>query len=301
MAEQGGNKVQPYTKQIWQRMAGNSLSGTITAGELPERVWNNLSEIARYDFGALVFYSLYRPLEPGEAIRIPVEARAISLFLTALAIAGFVWVAWQRLTLAEIVMPMAIGVMVIWGWEQYRLLLPVAPFLFFYLLMGVRLIVSLYQKLYAQPSPRGGLVPLLIVSWLFAAGSLYGNIQYIEKKYAAVPEERLRWVSAFEENEALIKHIGENVPKDEVIATQNPALVHLYTGHKTVASDDPASQWETWNRIGVRYIARTSPFPLPRPEASENKYRTVFRTSGPLGLRLVDLGSPSARPAWGKN
>jgi hypothetical protein len=301
MAEQGGNIVQPYTKQIWQRMAGNSLSGTITAGELPERVWNNLSEIARYDFGALVFYSLYRPLEPGEAIRIPVEARAISLFLTALAIAGFVWVAWQRLTLAEIVMPMAIGVMVIWGWEQYRLLLPVAPFLFFYLLMGVRLIVSLYQKLYAQPSPRGGLVPLLIVSWLFAAGSLYGNIQYIEKKYAAVPEERLRWVSAFEENEALIKHIGENVPKDEVIATQNPALVHLYTGHKTVASDDPASQWETWNRIGVRYIARTSPFPLPRPEASENKYRTVFRTSGPLGLRLVDLGSPSARPAWGKN
>jgi hypothetical protein len=142
---------------------------------------------------------------------------------------------------------------------------------------------------------------LLIVSWLFAAGSLYGNIQYIEKKYAPVPEERLRWISAFEENEALIKHIGENVPKDEVIATQNPALVHLYTGHKTVASDDPASQWETWNRIGVRYIARTSPFPLPRPEASENKYRTVFRTSGPLGLRLVDLGSPSSRPAWGKN
>jgi len=300
-AEQGGNIVQPYTTQIWQRMAGNSLSGTITAGELPERVWNNLSEIARYDFGALAFYSLYRPLEPGEAIRIPVEARMISLFLTALAIAGFVWVAWQRLTLAEIVVPIAIGVMAIWGWEQYRLLLPAAPFLLFYLLMGVRLIARLYQKLYSQPNPRGELVPLLIVSWLFAINSLYGNVQYIEKKYAPIHEERLQWISAFEENEALIRHIGENVPKDEVIATQNPALVHLYTGHKTVASDDPATKWETWNRVGVRYIARTSPFPLPPPETSENKYRTVFRTSGPLGLRLVDLGSPSSRPAWGKN
>jgi hypothetical protein len=301
VAEQGGNIVQPYTTQIWQRTAGDSLSGTITAGELPERVWNNLSEIARYDFGALVFYSLYRPLEPGEALRIPVEARMISLFLTALAIAGFVWVVRQRLTLAEIVTPLAIGVMVIWGWEQYRLLLPAAPFLLFYLLLGVRLIARLYQKLYAQSNPRGELVPLLIVSWLFAIGSLYGNYQYIEKKYAPVPEERLRWISAFEENEVLIKHIGENVPKDEVIATQNPALVHLYTGHKTVASDDPASKWETWNRIGVRYLARTSPFPLPKPETSENKYRTIFRTSGPLGLRLVDLGSPSSRPAWGKN
>ncbi|MGH9834321.1 MAG: hypothetical protein ACREBD_05945 [Blastocatellia bacterium] len=301
VAEQDGNIVQPYTKQIWQRMAGTAMSGTITAGELPERVWNNLSEIARYDFGALAFYSLYRPLEPGEALRIPVEARMISLFLTALAIAGFVWVAWQRLTLAEIVVPLAIGVMAIWGWEQYRLLLPAAPFLLFYLLMGVRLIARLYQKLYSQPNPRGELVPLLIVSWLFAISSVYGNVQYIQKKYAPVPEERLQWISAFEENEALIKHISENVPKDEVIATQNPALVHLYTGHKTVALDDPASQWETWNRIGVRYLARTSPFPLPRPETSENKYRTIFRTSGPLGLRLVDLGSPSARPAWGKN
>jgi hypothetical protein len=301
MAEQSANIVQPYTRQFWQRTAGQPLSGTITLDELPERIWNNLSEIGKYDFGGLVFYSLYRPLEPGEPIRIPAEARMISLFLAALAIAGFVFVVRQRWTLAEIVVPIAIGVMMMWGWEQYRLLLPAVPLLLFYLLMGVRLIARLYQKLYTQSDASGEVIPMLIVAWLFAVSNIYGNVEYIQKKYASLPEERLRWIAAFEENEALIKHISENIPKEEVIATQNPALVHLYTGHKTVASDDPATQWETWNRIGVRYIARTSPFPLPRPDANENKYRMVYRTTGSLGLRLIDLGPPSSRPAWGKN
>jgi hypothetical protein len=299
--EQGANIVQPYTKQLWQRTAGQPLSGTITADELPERIWNNLSEIGKYDFGALVFYPLYRPLNPGEMIHLPTEALMISLFFAALAIAGFVSVARPRWTLAEMVAPFSIGVSIMWGWEQYRLLLPIVPFLLFYLLMGVRLIARLYQKLYTQPNPRGELVPLLLVSWLFAVSSGYSNVQYIQKKYAPVPEERPRWISAFEENEALIKHIGANIPKDEVIAAQNPALLYLYTGHKTISSDEPAAQWEVWNRLGVRYLARTSPYPLPKPDANEIKYRTIYRASGPLGLRLVDLGSPSSRPAWGKN
>ncbi|MGH9938990.1 MAG: hypothetical protein ACREAM_22350, partial [Blastocatellia bacterium] len=297
-AEQGANIVQPYATQFWQREAGKPLSGTITLGDLPERVWNNLSEIGRFDFGAFVFYSLYRPLEPGELAPVPNEARMISLFFALLALAGFIATARERMTLAEIVTPLAIGVSLFWGWEQYRLLLPLIPFIFFYLLMGVRLIARLYRKLYAGPNPRGELVPLLIVSWLFVISGLYSNYQYIQRKYDPVPENRSRWISAFRENEAFIRYTGETVPKEDVIATQNPALVNLYTGRKTVASDDPASRWETWNRVGVRYLARTSPFQLPKPDANESKYRTIHRSAGALGLRLIDLGPPSSRPAW---
>ncbi|MGH9768824.1 MAG: hypothetical protein ACREAB_15440 [Blastocatellia bacterium] len=297
-AEQGANIVQPYTTQFWQRVAGQPLSGTITIEDVPERVWNNLSEIGRFDFGAFVFYSLYRPLEPGEPIRVPNEARMISLFIALLALAGYIATVRERLTLVEIVMPLAMGVSILWGWEQYRLLLPFVPFMFFYLLMGVRLIARLYQKLYAGPYPRSELIPLLIVSWLLAISGIYSNYQYIQRRFDPVPENRSRWIATFEENEAFIKYIGENVPKEAVIATQNPALVNLYTGHKTVASDDPDSHWETWNRIGVRYLARTSPYQLPRPDANESKYRTVYRSSGGLGLRLIDLGPPSSRPAW---
>ncbi|MGH9799685.1 MAG: hypothetical protein ACRD82_04910, partial [Blastocatellia bacterium] len=78
-AEQGANIVQPYTTQFWQRVAGQPQSGTITLEDVPGRIWKNLSEIGLYDFGGFTFYSLYRPLEPGEPMRIPSEARMISL------------------------------------------------------------------------------------------------------------------------------------------------------------------------------------------------------------------------------
>jgi hypothetical protein len=300
-AEQGANIVQSYSTQLWQRVAGQPLSGTITAGDLPERIWRNLSEIGKYDFGGLVFYSLFRPLEPSLPMRLGQEGRMISLFFAALAIIGFISAVRERMTLAEFVTPLSIGVTMLWGWEQYRLLLPLVPFLLFYILMGVRFFAGLYQKLYDEPKPRGALIPLLIFSWLFVLSNLYANYQYIQRKYDPIPANGLRWISTYEENEAFIKHIGENVPKTDVIATQNPALVHLYTGHKTVASDDPAGSWETWNRLHVRYLARTSPGPLPPPDANEGKYRNAFRQSGALNLRLVDLGDPSSRPAWGKN
>lgn len=300
-AEQGANIVQPYSKQLWQRVAGQPLSGTIEAGDLPDRVQTNLSEIAKYDFGGFVFFSLFRPMEPGEPIRIPSEGRMISIFLTVLALIGYVAVARERLTVAELAVPLSIGVTLIWGWEQFRLLLPLVPFLLFYLLMGVRFLARLVGGLQNEPNLRREAFAMLAVAGILLASNLYGNYAYISKKYDPVPEYRLRWIRAFDENIDLMNHIANNVPKDAVIATQNPALLHLFTGHKTVASDDPAGSWTTWNRIGVRYLARTSPLPLPPAEPAETKYRTVYRASGNMNLRLVDLGTPGSRPAWGQN
>jgi hypothetical protein len=294
--------VLPYTTQFWQRVAGRPLSGTIAIGDVPARVWYNLSEIGKVDFGAFVFYSFYRPVEPGEAMHIPDEALRISLFFAVLALAGYIATARERLSLAEIVTPFAMIVSLLWGWEQYRLLLPLVPFFFFYLLMGVRLIARLGQKLYAGAAPRGvggEVIPLLVVSWVFVVSGLYGNLQYIQRKYDPVRENRTRWIRAFEENETFIKYIGENIPKEEPIATQNPALVNLYTGHKTIASNDPASRWEVWKRVGVRYLAKTSPYPK-QLDANESKYRTIHKSDGFLRLRLFDLGPPSSRPPWGK-
>ncbi|MDX2029136.1 MAG: hypothetical protein SF339_00580 [Blastocatellia bacterium] len=300
-AEQGANIVQPYTTQLWQRTAGQPLSGTITAGDLPGRIWNNLSEIGRYDFGALVFYSLYRPLEPGLPIRVPSEARMISVALMLLALAGYILTVKRRLTAVELVVPFSIGVSCLWGWEQFRLLLPLVPFLFYYLLMGVQGIGQLYQKLQAESRAGRESIAALVFIWLIVLFNLYGNVQYIQKKNEPQPEYGLRWIRSFEENLDLINHISANIPKEDVIATQNPALVHLFTGHKTVASDDPAGSWETWNRIGVRYLARTSPLPLPKTDPAESRFRTVYRATGTLNLRLIDLGPPSSRPVWGRN
>jgi hypothetical protein len=137
---------------------------------------------------------------------------------------------------------------------------------------------------------------LTISAWAMAALNVYANFVLIQKQYD--PGVRMQWHSDFAENETLLRQVAEKFPKEAVLATQNPALVHLFTGHKTVALGDPASSWEMWKRLGVRYLVYASPNPLPPLEPVENKYPTIFRQSGRLNLRVVDLGWPSSRQAW---
>jgi hypothetical protein len=296
--EQGGNIVQSYAVQFWQRTAGQPLNGTITLDEVPERIWKNVSEIGKNDIGALAFYSIFRPLEPGEPIRLSSAARFISWILALLALTGFVTVARERLTLAELVVPLSLLVTALWGWEQFRLILPLVPFLLFYLLMGMRLLIRLLQGLNSESDQSGQWGPLTVLVGAIIALNVYSNVRYIQKKHDPVVADRLQWTSVYDENEALIKYVGESLPKGAVIATQNPALLNLYTGQKTVASDDPEGAWDTWNRVGVRYLVRTSPSRLPKPDAAESKFRVLYHAPGRLNLRVVDLGPPGVRERW---
>jgi hypothetical protein len=289
--EQGGSIVLPYTEQFWDRVAGRPHTGRIGIGQLPERVWENLVEIGAADFGAFALYSLYRPIEPGETIRVSDPALVVSLFLACVALAGYIAAVREKLSLAEIVVPLAVGVSLLWGWEQYRILLPLVPFFFLYLLLGVRAIVRLVDR-------RRERVALLAVAWALVVSSLDGNYRYLQKKFDPVPRNRTQWIRAFDENETFMRYIGENVPKDALIATDNPALLHLYTGHRTIASTNPVARWRAWNRLGVRYYATISPYPL-EPDPNESPYRTLHRSDGFMELRLLDLGPPESRPAWG--
>lgn len=294
--EQAGSILQPYNEQFWQRVAGNPSAGVITASELPGRVWKNLSEIGKFDMGAVPLYVFYRAIAPGQQVLLSRLAIWFSLALAALAIIGFITVARERMTLAEFVIPLSLAISVLWGWEQFRFLLPLIPFLIFYQLMGLRAVFSLLQRFYAKPKPSAMWMALTISVWAIAALNVYANFVFIQKQYD--PGVRIKWHSDFGENAALFKYAGERLPKDAVLATYNQALIHLFTGHQTVALGDPASSWEMWKRTGVRYLVYASPNPLPPFEPVEQKYPTIYRQSGRLNLRIVDLGPPASRPAW---
>lgn len=294
--EQAGSILQPYNEQFWQRVAGNPSAGVITASELPSRVWKNLSEISRVDLGAVPLYAFYRAIVPGQQVLLSRPAIWLSLMLTALAIIGFVAVSRERMTLAEFVTPLSLAIPVLWGWEQFRFLLPLIPFLIFYQLMGLRAVFRLCQRLYGKPKSQVMWAALTIIVWVIAALNVYANFAFIQKQYD--PEVRMQWHSDFEENAALLRQVAEKLPPEAMLATYNPALVHLFTGHKTVALGDPASSWEMWKRTGVRYLVFASPNQLPPFEPVEQKYPVIYRQSGRLNLRVVDLGPPASRLAW---
>lgn len=293
-AEQASSMIIPYNEQFWQRTAGNPADGTISAAELPTRVWKNLSEIARYDIGAVVLYGLYRSIEPGRVVLLNKSWIWLSLILTALAAAGFIAVARERLTAAEFVVPLSLSISALWGWEQFRFLLPLIPFLIFYLLMGVRAIYRLLARFSPELQPSAIWIRLAAIAWVMAAINVFFNFQFIHKRYAAAPGDEIMWYGVFAENAELLRETNARLEKDAIVATTNPALVYLFTGHRTVSMANPVEAEERWKRAGVRYMVFTANAPLPPIPGGENRYRIVYRQPGRLGLRVLDLNAPSS-------
>ncbi|MFN0110799.1 MAG: hypothetical protein ACKVZH_18215 [Blastocatellia bacterium] len=301
--EQGGHIVLPYTKQFWQKRAGFSFSGEITAAELPERVLNNSIEISGRDIGRIVvtplFEALRDPYQEAQKESVKQGGRgdtwSVSFFLSIFAIIGLIATARRKMTMAEFAVPLSLAVTVLWPWETFRFVLPLIPFVIFYFALGIRELVALIQR--SKPATNGALqwqAALLVVA-LIAAVNLYGNVNYIYK--SGDLRERPQWLQTFDEAEAMLKWVKANVAPNDGIATLNPPLVNLYTDRKTIASDFPAQNWENWKRLGIRYVVKAAVYG-ENPDPNEQKFKIVYRAPGRVNFRVVDLGPVESRPNW---
>ncbi len=309
--EQAGHIVEDYSKQFWQRQAGNIQSGTIEVTELPERVWKNIQQVALRDMLRVVAAPLYetlRSFQAAEAWRQQDGYEApggitafFSLVVTILALAGFIRLLREKMTVAELSVAFSFGIMLMWPWEPFRFMLPLTALLIFYILKGVEAVIRLHQKLRQIPLAQSNPVVAVAVIVCILAISLYGNVNYLSRKFSDSPTEQPPWLSTFDENEKLFLWVRENLKRDEIISTSNPGLVYLYTGNKTVAFHDPAGNWDVWKKMNVRYLVRTSSFILPPPEnvPEERGLQVIYRQPGILNLRVLDFGPAETRSSWG--
>lgn len=291
--EQNGSIVQGYSSQFWVQSAGSPRSGNATVGDLPERAWKNATTMMMRDAGEMLLAKIFYLMQESDS-----GAGGLSFVLGLLCIAGYISAVRQRVTLAEIVVPLSLIVVLLWPWESFRFVLPITAFALFYLLLGFRAIYNLHLRLRQEPRQPAwkGLTFLAI---LIIVAHLYANIGYIQLKRSALTTERPDIIKNFEENLGVLNWMKERLPADSVVASNNPALVRLFTGLKTVASDDPKGNWDTWNRIGVRYLAYISLVTVSEPDLAESRYKVIHRPRSTLNLRVVDLGEPGTREAWG--
>jgi hypothetical protein len=295
-AEQNSYIIESYATQFWQRKAGYATSGTISLSELPARLWGNVMHILEYDGGALILYPVYRAAEPHEARGRESKTALLSLALCLLALAGFVAAVREKLTLAELVVPASLMITVAWPFGPFRFLLPLLPLAIFYVLLGIRALYRVCVRQFRRSNPKVQWVVLGSAVGGLIVMNLGSNVAYILSVHG-LHSERPAWMRAYEENEAIIKWVGENLPQDAVLATQNPALIHLYTGHKTVGSWEPARNWENWKRLNVRYGVFTSPYRLKEPSWAEKRYSMLY-CSNDLKLKVLDFGEKSSRLPW---
>ena len=272
--QHGGAHVFTYGEQFWMRWAGDPTAGPVTIADVPVRVASNLVDVFGRDVGGIVLPTLYRgAAESGEeAIALggyfaPASmgsapgAMVISFLLSAIALAGFAAAVRQGPTAAEFLVPISLAVTVLFPMWCFRFVLPLTPFLFFYLVSGIRVLASTR------------FVPVARIALLVVIGlNLLDHAQYMFKLHTRRPTD---WIADAEEITAVTDWMGHHLPPDARVATTNPPLVYLSTGRQTVASNDLRANWQGWQARHIDYVASLLPSQLPDPRLP---YRVLYQS-----------------------
>ncbi len=281
--------VRNYTEQFWDRVAGFESEGKATIGDLPGRFAANAAEVSSKDIGGMLAAPLFGSLNQGLAQRDNVARLLLTLALSLLVIIGFIAAARERITIAEVVFPLTLLLVIAWPFPTYRFVAPFFPLVLFYLFRGVRSLLARFT-----PGLEGWGIPTLAV-WAVVALNLIANFAYLGRRYAHNPQQRPRLMRAFDETEENLRWAAANL-EGGMIASENAALSHLYTGRKTLVFTAPDANWDWWKQLDLRFIVHTGP--LPAPEPVDNRFKILHRAPGAHNLHVVDLGPTESRAPW---
>ncbi|HQR35175.1 MAG TPA: glycosyltransferase family 39 protein [Blastocatellia bacterium] len=298
--EQGGMIVQDYSEQFWQARAGDTSSAIIHWESLPDRMWSNAMKIAGNNLAMIFAPTFHRStkLSGEETLESGLKSHGLSYFLSVLLLLGFALTVKRRLAAAELTTAFTILITCAWPWDTFRFLLPLTPFLLAYLLESVRGIREFMRIKFETKTSAEPWRAMTILAGILLVFFIYDHSAYLAKRSDLTRAEYLPWQAIFNENLEALKWIKEKTPEDAAVCSMNPALVYLYTGRKSVASNNADGNWENWKRLNVRYMAYISVFTIADPGLDEGRFDQAYRSKGPLKIRVMDLGRKESRLPW---
>jgi hypothetical protein len=281
-----GSLVYGYGDQFWMRFAGSASSGRVTAADLPDRVATNLTDVFGRSFVGIFGPVLLRGAdESGEEVvflgrqvgwtfigfgGLPATI-AVSFVLGAVVVWGFVRTVRERATVAEFLVPISLIITLLWPFWSFRFVLPLAPFLYMYLVKGLATV----------PAAR---IALLVVIAL----NFYDHGGYIALARSD-SSKGVDWIANFRELDTTLDWMKAHLEPNAVVAATNPAIVHLRTGHKTITLDRVTEPWSVWRGRGARYAACLVSYELPSPSQGHTRLLYQSRPERPLSYWVVDL------------
>src|SRR5581483_2896691 len=152
--------------------AGDSRAGQIRLSELPQRVWKNTAQIASDNVGMLMAWPLAMVIGPG-------GLAVLSVLLSLVILLGYVSAVRERITAAEILVPLSLLLTVLWPWDTTRFIFPLTSLLVYSLIVGVGAIMRRLLRNSYTLSKEGPLGAMSVAAWVIAALAIIGNLQYI--------------------------------------------------------------------------------------------------------------------------
>jgi len=277
----GGSIAVSYSDAIRLRVAGTTSSGRVSPGELPVRAARNALNIFGRDIGGIIAPVLYRPaIESGEEVfslgalgflagsmgNAPLTI-ALSLLLSAVVIVGYRASATEQISVVELLVPLTMLMVLVYPYWTFRFILPLAPFIFIYLLRGCRTLTS-------RVSGADPWRPLRIVVLSIVALQLIDHAAYVRVYRDQQLARQIDWVGESDDIDKAFAWMQANLADSGSIASTNPALVYLRTGRKGVTFDGSTLKFEEWKALGIRYVASFRPGEVP---AGLARGRVIYR------------------------
>jgi len=281
----GGSIVYSYGQQVRMRWAGYPAAGTAAPSDLRVRIATNIGDVTlRSMAGIFAPVVLRGPDESGEEIAAlggavgisrgsmggATATMVVSIVFTAVVLAGFAHAARRRTSASEILVATTFAIIVIWPFWTFRFVVPLSPYLMFYLVDGMTLLAP-------QSVVRIAMMCLIGLN-------ISDHVTYVIRARDAQAPQRVGWLAQAHETDEVMKwmsaHLGAGV-----VATTNPGLVYLRTGRTTVAFDKPVDDWSQWRKRGVRYVASFVPVALP--SRVRGPFRVLYQS--PSGFWVIEI------------
>jgi hypothetical protein len=288
VAAHGGTIAYRYADLLEMRRPGDAAAGRIGLGDLPRRVAQNAVNVFARDIGGVFVPALFRgPSESGEEVvalggssGLPASmgsaagTMAVSLVISAVIALGWLASLRRRVTAAEALVAISIGMILLVPSRTFRYVLPLAPFLWLYFVQGLSRVRL--PGVEASAIGRIAMACLLILQ-------VQEHLLYVRLKAAASPPPE--WLSDAREVDDLLQWMdGTLLGNPGAVASTNPGLVYLRTGRKGMTIGSLSADQARWQAGGVRYLAALRPVGAP----SRSRFTRIYES--PSGrLWIVEL------------
>ncbi len=278
-ASHGGTIAYAYSDLLTMRRAGDTTAGRAGLADLPARVSRNLVNVFGRDIGGVFVPGFYRgPLESGEetvglggagaSMGSAPATMAVSFALSTVVLIGLVVSGRSRFGAADALVAASVAMILLVPTRTFRYLVPLAPFLWLYLAVGLRSV-----SVWTPGAPSKVATATGIVLFTLVGMQLLEHAQYIAVKSNEPPAAD--WLADARAVDELVDWMEQNLPPGAPVAATNPGLIYLRTGRRTVALADIAGRREAWKAAGIRYVVALRPTPLP---AQSFGFKTLYES-----------------------
>ncbi|HUQ88234.1 MAG TPA: hypothetical protein VM096_11785 [Vicinamibacterales bacterium] len=265
----GGTISFSYEQLLAMVRPGDTRAGRITIGDRVTRAGRNFADVVTRDTGAILVPAFYRgPSESGqELVSIVggagqvgsmgrgVAIAAISLLLSVGVLAGWIRSKPDWFSLPALIIAASVGLILLVGSQTFRYMVPLTPYLLLFFWRGL----------------GSGAIARVAVLCLLGF-NLVDHAGYIQQKLTGMPD----WLAEAADVNEVLDWMSSHVSEPGAVASNNPGLVYLKTGRKTVASADPSGHRSAWQALGIRYVVALRRGERPDPSFAPE---LLFQTS----------------------